>query len=126
MLLFLPAIAFLTICHTFDLHAQNISRCLIVQTLEDELKNHEQLQGELTVPMKELRTSDEAQRKLFVYMAMKLDKADVLTATIEAIDAALDTTLHNIANFDTPGFKRTRVDIKDGRIELAGLKILQA
>lgn len=49
-------------------------------------------------------------------MAMKQDKPDVLTTTAEAIDAALDVTLHNIANFDTPGFKRKRVHIQDGRI----------
>jgi flagellar basal body rod protein FlgG len=116
MLLFLPAIVFLTICQASDLHAQNISQHLIVQSLEEELKNQEQLQDEIAAVVKEIRTSDEAQRKLFVHMAMILDKVDVLTATAEAIDAALDVTLHNIANFDTPGFKRTRVHIQDGRI----------
>lgn len=116
MLLLLLAIVFMTICQTSDLHAQNISQRLIVQSLEEELKNQEQLQGEIAALVKEIRTSDETQRKLFVQMAMKLDKADVLTATAEAIDAAWDATLHNIANFDTPGFKRTRVHIQDGRI----------
>ncbi len=116
MLLLAAAIVFLTICQISDLHAQSISRRLIVQTLEEELRNQEQLQGEIAALVKEIRTSEEAQRKLFVHMAMKLDKADVLTATAEAIDAALETTLHNIANADAPGFKRTRVHIEDGKI----------
>jgi flagellar hook-basal body protein len=49
-------------------------------------------------------------------MAMKQDQADVLLATSEAIDMAINIALHNIANCKTTGFKRQRVQIQDGRI----------
>ncbi len=124
MLFLLPVIVFLTGCQrnqrvavpSSDLHAQNAGRRLIVQSLAEELKNQEQFDGEIAPLVKGIRASDEAQQKLFVRMAAKLDKAAVLTATDRAIDTAWDAILHNIANFDTPGFKRTRVQIQDGRV----------
>jgi flagellar hook protein FlgE len=42
-----------------------------------------------------------------------------LLATSEAIDIAMDITLHNIANRKTTGFRKQGVHIQVGRIELA-------
>jgi flagellar basal body rod protein FlgG len=122
VLFLLPAIAFLTGCQrnhrvsipSSGLHAQNTSQSLMVQSLEEMLKNQQKVQAEIAALIKEIHTSDKVQRKLFDQMAMKQDKADVLTSTAEAIDAAWDATQHNIANFDTPGYKRTRIRIQDG------------
>jgi flagellar basal-body rod protein FlgG len=55
-------------------------------------------------------------QKLFAQTTMKLDKADLLLTTSEAINSAMDVTLHNIANFKTTGFKKQRVHLQDGRI----------
>jgi len=55
-------------------------------------------------------------QKLFAQMAMKLDKADVLLTTTDAINTAMDVTLQNIANFKTTGFKKQRVHLQDGRV----------
>ena len=88
----------------------------MVQSLEEELKEQEQLQAEIAELVKGIRDSKDVQQKLFTQMAMKLDKADMLLATSEAINIAMDVTLHNIANCKTTGFKKQRVHIQDGRV----------
>jgi flagellar basal-body rod protein FlgG len=55
-------------------------------------------------------------QKLFAQMSIKLDKADVLLTTTEAINTAMDVTVQNIANFKTTGFKKQRVHLEDGKI----------
>jgi hypothetical protein len=75
----------------------------MVQSLKEELKEQQQLQAEIAKLVKEIRYSENAQRKL-------------LLATSEAIDVAMDITLHNIANRKTTGFKKQGVHIQDGRI----------
>ena len=114
MLLFLPAIVFLTGCQknlsvskpTSDSQAQNTNQRLKVQSLKEELREQEQLQAEIA----------ELEQKLSARMAMIQDKADSLLATSEAINIAMDVTLHNIANFKTNGFKKQIVHIQDGII----------
>jgi flagellar basal-body rod protein FlgG len=114
ILLFLSAIVFLTGCQknlsvstpTSDSQAQNTSQRLMVKSLKEELREQEQLQAEIA----------ELEQKLFARMAMIQDKADSLLATSEAINIAMDVTLHNIANFKTTGFKKQRIHIQDGRI----------
>jgi flagellar basal body rod protein FlgG len=114
----LPVIIFLTGCQKNlslstrapDFQEQNILQRMIVQSLKEDLKEQQQLQAEISKLSKEIRDSESAQRKLFAWMAMKLDKADV--ATGKAIDIAID----NIANCKTTGFKKQRVHIQDGKI----------
>jgi flagellar basal-body rod protein FlgG len=107
----LPVIIFLTGCQKSlrvstpapDSQAQNISQRRVAQNLKEELKEQQQLQAEITKLVKEIRDSENAQRKL-------------LLATGEAIDIAVDIALHNMANRNTTGFKKQGVHIQDGRI----------
>jgi flagellar basal body rod protein FlgG len=124
ILSFLLAAVFMTVCQKNlsvsapapDFLEQNIIQRMIVQSLKEDLKEQQQLQAEIAKLLKEIRDSESAQRKLFAWMAKKLDKADVLVATGKAIDIAIDRTLHNIANWKTTGFKKQRVHIQDGKI----------
>jgi flagellar basal body rod protein FlgG len=120
----LPAVVLLTACHknhhvaipSPDLQVQNTSRPLIVQDFQEELKEQKQMQAEIAKLVKEIRSSKEAQRQLFNRMALQLDKGDVLVATSEAIETAINITVHNIANCKTTGYKKQRFHIQDGRV----------
>jgi flagellar basal body rod protein FlgG len=111
MLSLLPIIIFLTGCQRSlhvstpapDSQAQNINQRRMVQNLKEELKEQQQLQAEIATLVKEMRDSENAQRKL-------------LLATGETIDIATDITLRNMANRNTTGFKKQGVHIQDGRI----------
>jgi flagellar basal body rod protein FlgG len=111
MLSFLLAAVFMTVCQKNlsvsapapDFQEQTIGQRMIVQNLKEELKEQQKRQAEISKLVKEIRDSENAQRKL-------------LLTTGEAIDLAMDITLHNIANRKTTGFKKQGVHIQDGRI----------
>lgn len=124
ILLFLLAILFVTGCRknhlvptaVSDLQANNAGQQPMVQGLKAGLNEQGQRRTEITEPVKAKRNSDDARQSFFARMTMNLDQADALLAASEAIGAAMDVTLQNIANFKAIGFKKQRVHIQDGKI----------
>src|SRR5512136_1622079 len=88
----------------------------VAENCNDGPKDKESRRTEIAKNLNAIRESNDVQKTLFARMAMKQDQADVLLATSEAIDMAINITLHNIANCKTTGFKRQRVQMQDGRI----------
>ena len=88
----------------------------MAENCNEGLKEKESRRAEIAKHLNTIHASNDVQQILFAQMAMKQDQVGVLLATSEAIDRAMDITLHNIANYKTAGFKRQRVQMQDGRI----------
>jgi flagellar basal-body rod protein FlgG len=96
--------------------AHNNNQQPMAKASHEEPKDQELRRAEIAKHLKAIRESNDAQQTLFARMSMRQNQVDVLLATSEAIDIAMEITLHNIANCKTTGFKRQRVQMQDGRI----------
>jgi flagellar basal body rod protein FlgG len=124
MLSLILTVAFLTGCQKNlrvsapapGLQAQDNNQQPMANASNEEPKDPQSRRAEVAKRFKAIHESNDAQQTLFARMAMKQDQVDVLLATSEAIDIAINIMLHNIANCKTTGFKRQRVQMGDGRI----------